>query len=332
MVVGAQPSRANISPGLKQAYVDLAKSWWIIKEVTPSHPELRRYGNASVRSMVPILENLRKHDLAKLAQYHVDVFANIRALAISMKRNERLPPELFEIQRLDTRVLLDNQPLPTEVLDAIAAQSSSSQFDHTEVIVPLGDSETSFAFGRMFGTGSLVSRRELWDTITLPSMISLSRTKKNLDLTVTISSQDGSLYINIQADSDRPDALNWSHVNWSSSGNFLSITIARDIDLSIVFSEYDYRALWSICDYTRKVQKDFRGRRGEEVKFEVNLYEFQCLKSKQHANSCPSAPVRNCKRRLFPRWQRPNPCRLSSHGTNAARGQDTQQRFSRLRG
>ncbi|KAG8533747.1 uncharacterized protein KY384_001488 [Bacidia gigantensis] len=294
-----QSDQSEIPIGLKQAYVDLAKAWWIVKEIAPSHPELRRYGNTSVKSLVPILENFGNQDLAKLARHHVDLQANIRALAMSMKRNGRLPPDHFELQKLDVRVLLEDPSLPSEAMRVFTSQDPSLSEDAMDPTMPLTDSANSFYFSRFFGAASVVSRRKAWEPFIVPSVVSLSRKKDTLDLTASISSQDESVNLMIQTEKDQSNRLIWSDVNWSSTGNFISVAITPEIDLSILLSAHDFRTLWSICDYTRKIQKDYQGRKGEEVAYEVKLVDFQCLQTEQHASSFPSDPIRYCKVRMF---------------------------------
>ena len=290
---------AGVPPGLKQAYVDLSKAWWIVKSITPKHPEIKRYGNTSVKSMVAILRNFGNKELADLAQRHVDLVANLKALAMSMKRNERLPPVDLEIQRLDVKVLLDEVQLPSDVQEVLSRSTVHAHSKTQSLSLPLGDSSKYFAFTRLFGTGSILSKDQSWDPILLPCVLSLVRMKDSLELVGSICSQDGEVDIVIQAEETHDIALTWKDVNWSTSGNFVSVMISRDIDLVLQLLASDFKALWTICDYTRKVQKDFAGRRGEDLMFETPLQTFQCVNSTQQASSFPLDPITSCSVRLF---------------------------------
>ena len=290
---------ASISTGLKQAYVDLAKAWWIVKIITPNHPDIRRYGNTSVKSMVAILHNFGNRELADLAQNHVDIVANLRALAMSMKRNGRLPPGDLEIQRLNVKIVPEKIEFPPEVDKAVSSRRQSMRTKIHGSSMPLGDSSKCFAFNRMFGTGTIVSRERSWEPILVPCALSLLRLKVTLDLVALITSQDESLDLLIRAEDTREAKLTWKDVNWSSTGSFISMKLSQDVDFSLQMADVDYRALWTICDYTRKVEKDFQGRRGESLAFETSLESFQCLKTTHHASSFPPEPVSRCSIRLF---------------------------------
>ena len=295
-------NQALTSSELKQAYVDLAKAWWITKEITPTHPEIMRYGNVSLSSMIAIIRNFGNKDLAECVQGHVNIVANLRALAMSMKRNQRLPPATLTIEELDVVVLLTNPDLPDDAVVAFLCPNDPER-NLLDYALPLGDPEGQYTFCRIFGTGSVSSRTHSRAEVPFPCAMSLLRSKESLDLTALISTQEDSIGLTIRTDRSHDNHLTWKEVNWSTSGNFISVMIMRELTLSIQLSEQDFRSLWNIYDYTRKVQKDFQGRTGERLSFEAKTYDFQCLKSTRHASSFPLDPIRDCKVRLFARTE-----------------------------
>lgn len=290
----------EISQGLKQAYIDLAKAWWIVKDVTPNHPDIRRYGNTSVKSMITILHNFGNRDLASLAKCHVDIVANLRALAMSMKRNNRLPPKNLEIQRLDVRVLLEPPSLLTDVASSLTALRTNMHDRSLSFNMPLGDTSKFFAFSRMFGSLVINDQQDIGQPeAAIPCLISLLRSKTGTDLTVLLSSQDDSINLSIEETPPTGLGLAWKNVSWNTKDKCLKIMTSNDIGLTVLLSETDFKGLWSICDYTRKIQRDYHGRRGEEVAYEATLRSFQCLKHTSHASSFPPDPIAQCRIRLF---------------------------------
>ncbi|KAL9127535.1 MAG: hypothetical protein Q9217_003603 [Psora testacea] len=287
----------DIGADLKQAYLDLAKAWWIVKDITPYHPHVGQFGNTSMLSMVPIIRSFGDPDLAYYVETHVSLVANMRALAMSMKRNGRLPPETFEIQRLDARVLFESPCLPSDVSEALSFPKYGSRRGAAVSLIPLGDTEDHFTFNRTFGVGSLTSRHHSWDTILMPCIVSILRAKDSLNLSALISSQDGSLDIRIGPEKTKGIGLGWKDVHWGNPGIY--VAISPGIDLCVQTTESDFKALWNICDYTRKVQKDSQGREGEELMFEAGLQDFQCLQSTRHPSSFPPNPVKACRVKLF---------------------------------
>ena len=300
----SQHTDTEVSVGLRQAYVDLAKAWWIVKDITPNHPDIRRYGNTSVKSMVAILHNFGNRELASLAKCHVDIVANLRALAMSMKRNNRLPPETLEIQRLDIRVLYESARLPHDIASDLVALQTNPHDRSLNFNMPLGDTSKFFAFSRMFGSISMSSKHDPSELVAaIPCLVSLLRSKNSTDLTILISSQDESINISIEEAPPPGLGLAWKNVSWKAAENCLQFTLSNDTVSSITLPEADFKGIWSICDYTRKVQKDFQGRRGEEVAYEATLQRFQCLKHSSHASSFPTDPIAHCRIRLFSIWR-----------------------------
>ena len=301
--VGSQDSSESLDlpADLKQAYMDLAKAWWIVKEITPNHPELRRFGDASMQSIIPIIQKFGDQTLAQLLETHVNLVANMRALAMSMKRNGRLPPSTIEIQRLDARVLLESPDLPSTVADTLLPLDNKSKHNSATASMPLGDTDYYFTFSRTFGAGSLTSRNHSFKAIHIPCIMSVLRAKDSLHLSALISSQDGRVEIAIKPERREGSGLTWRDVRWRTSA--LYIGISPEIELCIQMSEPDFKAVWNICDYTRKVQKDSHGREGEALVFECRLYDFQCLQSTRHPSSFPTNPVKGCRARLFGKTQ-----------------------------
>ena len=287
----------DIGADLKQAYLDLAKAWWIVRDITPNHPDIRRFGNASMQSIVPIIQNFGDHNLANLVQTHLSLLANMRALAMSMKRNGRLPPDTIELQRLEARVLFEPAALPPDLVAALFPFSSQHKRGGDSPSTPLGDTDYHFAFSRTFGLGSLTARSRSWDTIHTPCMVTMLRSKDSLDLSALISSQDGGIDIMVRSEKTKMGGLRWKDVRWRAS--VIHVNISDSFDLSIQMTDSDFKAVWDIYDYTRKVQKDSQGREGEELAFECRLEDFQCLQSTRHPSSFPKIPVKGCRARLF---------------------------------
>ncbi|KAL9102346.1 MAG: hypothetical protein Q9163_002496 [Psora crenata] len=287
----------DIGTDLKQAYLDLAKARWIIRDITANHPDTKRLGDVSAQATVPIIQSLGNRTLASLVETRLSLIAHMRALTMSMKRNGRLPSDTFEIGSLNARVLYESPRLPESVGVALSNSNSRSTYGSATHSLPLGDTDRYFTFCRAFGTGSLTSRNRSWDTVYMPCIVSITRAKDSLNLTAMISNQDCTLDITIGAEKTKDVGLTWKDVRWS--GSDMHIYVSTDIDLCIQMMESDFKALRNICDYIRKVKKDFQGRDGEELLFENGLDDFQCLQSKRHPSSFPTDPVKSCRTRLF---------------------------------
>ena len=294
--------RNDLSSALKQAFVDLAKAWWIVKDITPNHPEITKYGKASVHSVCAMIKSYGDQITAKQAEVHVQIIANMRALSISMKRNGKLPPYELEIQRLDLHVLLEIPQIPSLVVKFLVNNATGNHHQNTIqdpfFPIPIGDTERHFNFGRMFVDISILSDTKEQD-LRVPCILSMLRDRSEWGLLVVIASPDGQ--VNLIISDHLAGALSWHSVQWQIKTYQVVLTITNDphqqIKLCVDFADKDFKSLWGICDYTQSIRKSFSARRDEDLIFERTLLDFQCDDS-QHF---PKEVIADCRLRLFER-------------------------------
>ena len=290
------------SPMLKQAYVNLAKAWWIVKEITPRHPDITRFGKASMNSLCAMIKSFGNRTLAELAEVHVQVVANMRALTMSMKRNGKLPPPDLEIQRLDLHVLLEFPRVPTGYAELMVNNSFEYYVDSkkniTEPFFPMliGDTERHFNFGRMFVEVSMVLDN-VKQNLRLPCVLSMLRDRREWGVQAVVASQDGQ--VNMIISDEMIGALPWKTVQWQIQSHEIFVTMsigpATSTKLGIKFTEKDFKTLWGIYDYTQRIKKDISIRKDEELIFERTLRRFQC----DDVTRFPADPIANCGLRVF---------------------------------
>ena len=298
--IGSDP-QAGPSPILKQAYVNLAKAWWIIKEVTPDHPEIKRYGKTSMSSLHAVIASLGDQILAEYADVHVTIVSNMRALAMSMKRNDRLPPSELEIQRLDLHIVLENQSLPSEITTLLTNNSHES---HPKGIgniskpffpLPIGDDPWHFHFGRMFVNVSLIDGDEMLGR-SIPCIISILRDRTEWGVKIAITSQDDQISL-VVSDAVH-SGLPWRSVQWKIKSHEMVIQRSNELTVLIGSTEKDFKILWGIYDYTKAVKKSFSEHRDEHLVFERVLKSFHC----GGASSFPSDTLAGCTLRVYEQW------------------------------
>ena len=290
----------ELSSSLKQAYFSLAKAWWILKDVTPNLPALRRFGTASTNSMASVIRNSGDKYLAELVEAHSTIVANMPALTMSMKRNGRLPPDHLQMQRLECQIFFDNPTLPSE----IAALTVNNILDPTTVKgktciedpffpIVVGDTSRHFSFCRIFVDVVLNYGNDAESII--PCVLSILRERTDWAVKAAVASQDGQISLVIQ--SSEHGGLDWRGVQWKIPLHTMQLQIAEGVCLQIKLSEKDFKTIWGICDYTQRIRREYSARQGEEVVFERELLRVQCFDSP----SFPADPVENCKVRLFRR-------------------------------
>ena len=297
--VPVNAANASESFSMSQAYVNLAKAWWVLKDVIPNLSEMKRLGNASTSSTAAALRRFGDELLAELVEAHLGILADFRALTMSMKRNGMLPPHDLQMQGLELQIFLETPTLPPDIaaltMNNILTPPIRGKNYVADPFFPIlvGDTKRHFSFGRMFVDVSWDSRDDAKSGI--HCIVSVLRERTDWAVMATVASQDGRVNLVIQ--SGEHGGLHWRDVQWRIPLYTVQLGLAEGICLHIKFSEKDFKTIWGICDYTQRVQKEYSTRRDEKVLYECELPIFQCFDSP----SFPAQPMKDCRVRLFER-------------------------------
>ena len=290
---------AILSRELKQAYLDLAKAWWIVKAIVPGHPELKKYGDASMNSLVAIVGSFGNTELAEAIEVHLGIIASMRALTMSMKRNSKLPPDDFEIQGLISRVWIQYPILSATLRGLLSARnpksltSADSHDRETFFPITVGDTRRYFNYGSMFVEAS---RDDAQISVRLPCVIIILRERSGWDLDFIMASQDGQ--VNIMIQNSKRAGLTWENVRWKIKMQIMQIALTDGFELEVQFSEKDFKTLWGIRDYNQKVLKGFQCGKSEKFGFETDVKCFHYF-GPEGSQVFPAEPIKGCKLRLF---------------------------------
>lgn len=265
----------------QQAHADLAKALWIIENVTSQYPQ---------RQTVSTGPNTLMADLLSAQQ---SVMSSLKKLAVSMKRNNFLPPDP------------DNAPLPQGVDNTIwvaddgnrsliANQRFLSVLSLSESF-SLGDTEHHFQYGRMF-VEAIVLEEAASQYYRCHVLLSILRSQNEKGLTVTIASQDGLLNLGIQH--DRKRGPSWEDVTWQSNANTFEVNLTRGFVLRIHCQGQDYGQLWNLYALHNEIYAILEPRAKEMLIFDATVKTFQqfILTS---GEPTPTAPLPNCYLRVF---------------------------------
>ena len=299
--VNAPASVANgreSSSILKQAYLNLAKAWWIVRDVIPALPATKRFGTASMSSKVAMMRNYGEHYHAELLEVHLTMVANFRALTQSMRRNGRLPPNDLQMERLESQIFLEIPTFPPKfsalTVNNILDPTIKGKNSVTDPFFPLlvGDTPRHFSFCKVFVDVVLDYNNDAKYELCIPCVVLILRQRTDRAVKAVITSQDGQLNLVIQSGDG---GLDWHAVKWKISSHTMQLGIMEGVCLQIKFSEKDFKTIWGICDYTQRIRKEYSARRGEEVVYERELPMLQCF----DCPSFPAEPVKDCSVRLF---------------------------------
>ena len=293
-------------PDISQAYVDLAKAWWILKEVTHEHPKLKPYGNASMKSMVAIIRGFKEEKLAGTVEMHVRLEAGMRALVMSMKRNNLWPPSPevdSQLTGVDMRIWNAPPPLPAFLLPLLSSRPSpthahnenSDGADHLPNI-PIGDTADHFHYGSMFVQILVTVQSDSGEGTSFPCVFSIVRQHFQWQIDAILASQDEQVRLVIQ--SDRSAGFSWSDVEWKVPKWQLQIRLTERIEVQVQFKEHDYNILCRLHAHNQKVMRSFEPRAQEALLFEATLRNFTCLDPRR-SKRFPGDAIKRCRLRLY---------------------------------
>lgn len=283
----------------KQAYVNLAKAWWVLKDVIPNLPEMRRLGNVRMNDSIAVLRKVADHSLIELVEAQSTVLSSFRALTVSMKRNGMLPPDDLQMQGLESQIFFKTLNVPPNIAALMINNIVASPIKGRNYVVDpffpiiVGDTNRQFGFVNMFVDIFWDSRDDAKSGI--PCVVSVLRERTDWAVKLTVTSQDG--HVNLVIHSGEHGGLHWHDVQWRIPLHTMQLGLAEGIYLQVKFSEKDFKTIWGICDYTQRVRKEYSARKDEEIIYECELPMFQCIDSP----SFPAEPMRDCRVRLFER-------------------------------
>ncbi|KAL9577482.1 MAG: hypothetical protein Q9203_007443 [Teloschistes exilis] len=286
-------NHTSITRQLKQAYVDLAKAWWIVCQMIPERcPEVRELQHEGPVPASAVIRRFFNAKNAEPVQVHFSITSNLRALCISMKKNGRMPPYDLELQGLDARIFLTYQTLSPSAIRLLSHPVESSAI----FPIPITDTESYFNYGRMF-VDVVVEQAKVESQIRMACLLSILRHKKSPDITIVVPSQDGQVNFVIQPDVTQ--GLSWQDVRWDIQKRSMGLNLRADIGVHIQFAEGDFKTLWRIHDHSHSVQKASRSTRTELLVFEDVLPSCQWFEQGNTAAQFPSGSIEGCTLRLF---------------------------------
>ncbi|QSZ31265.1 hypothetical protein DSL72_000828 [Monilinia vaccinii-corymbosi] len=268
----------------QQAYSNLAKAYWLMEDIAPQCPEMMDQRNT---------ETLHSIINDALESRHA-ILSGLKKLTMSMKRNNILPPS-GEDAPLPQGI--DNQIWTRDEGDRslLSLQRPNTTLSLSEAL-PLGDSSTSFTYGRHFVDVYLLEEAAS-QHYRCPCLLSIVRVCDEEDLSFVIINQSGTLKLMIHH--DKAHGPTWNDVHWLQKNNSLNIKLPRGFELRINCTPQDFRSLRGSYDFQNNVRQSLARLEDEDALFQMTMKVFQCFGQEKHAQPFPTEPVPNCEVRLF---------------------------------
>ncbi|KAL1878417.1 hypothetical protein Plec18167_004489 [Paecilomyces lecythidis] len=294
----------NLAEAARQAVVDLAKSLWINQEVIPQLAEIARYGQGGVDALLAIASTTGDQYLADTLGLHQGMMSHLRALTMSMKRNNILtaaPEQDVLDQRLDTLVWIKYPQFTPDVVAVLSGATKSMVVDrvtkvNTAEMMPLSDTPRFFTYGSMFVSAYLSSGDDDSAQYAIPCVLSIIRDRGDWYVLAAISSQND--LVNVVIQPDRKKGPTWDDVQWHVKSFSIQVRLPRGFLLDVVFEESDFKIIWNIVKYTRRIEESLQPEPGERVLFENTLKVFQYM-DPGTPKAFPAEPIQRCRIRLF---------------------------------
>ncbi|KAI1376285.1 hypothetical protein F4677DRAFT_445543 [Hypoxylon crocopeplum] len=292
----ADPEDTRLLMARYQAYTDLAKGYWLMELALPEIAE-GKYSPVD----------------GELGEVRQALISNLKKISGSMKRNGFLPPEEpFLPQTMDKSIWVEYPSVSQDIIALLngiwgsaltAAKQPTRSMEALEAL-PLGDTARYFNYGRVPADVYLMERGMDSSQTRFPCMLSITRSQTDPNLNFVIASQNGSVSLRIQ--SEKNAGLTWQDVRWRPEAFSLDVRLPRGFYLEIQCSQPDFRMLWSMYDFSSKVQAYLYPRKDETVKHTTTLRGFHYLDANPQGRTFPKEPVGQCQIGLFERILKEN--------------------------
>ncbi|KAL7628752.1 hypothetical protein AAE478_000267 [Parahypoxylon ruwenzoriense] len=272
-----------------QAYTDLAKGYWLMEQALPEIAE-GKYSPVD----------------GELGEVRQILIHNLRKLSGSMKRNGFLPPEEpFLPQTMDKSIWVEYPSVSQDIVallngvwgSALAAARQPTRSMEALDALPLGDTPKYFNYGRVTANVYLMEQGMDSSQTCFPCVLSILRSQTEASLNFVIASQNGSVSLRIQA--DKSAGPTWQDIKWKPDSCLLELKLPRGFMLAIRCSQQDYRMLWSMYDFSSKVQGYLYPQKDEAPKHTATLRGFHYLDSNPQGRTFPKEAVGQCQLGLY---------------------------------
>ncbi|KAH6606618.1 hypothetical protein Trco_005771 [Trichoderma cornu-damae] len=290
-------SQMQLDLDRQQAHSNLAKSYWLCQEVLPDLVESQ--GLAPDPEVADVAHNL---------------VTALTKLAISMKRNQIMPPEDAVLpQTIDKSIWVEYPPLSQDMVALLTGNwgggltAMQHPMTYLELLdaFPVGDTADTFCYGRLPAEVFLMEQGRENKQLRFLCMLSLVRPTKQSGLIFVVSSQDGNIQLPIQ---DRTNAAgpSWEDIRWRPEISTFDLRLPRGFKLALQLAQSDYRMLYNMYDYASKLQATLQPRPDEQVVFRSTLRSFQYLDADPNSRAFPKEPIPSCDVALFEKLRKEN--------------------------
>ncbi|KAF2737719.1 hypothetical protein EJ04DRAFT_574445 [Polyplosphaeria fusca] len=316
--IRSRPKDSDPQPErLTQYHVDLAKTWWILTQVLPYHPWLRKFGDQRMETQAQLARDSGDLPMAEIYDVNDTARFHLKMLLGSMKRHQVMPPTQALIQGQDQRIWEEYPQFTPDVQSilsghpkALMANGAGTIDVNPAIAIPLGDTKSDFCYFRMFVTISLSTDDPNTDRVPLPAVVSVLRPRDGLMVKLSICSMTN--LVNFTVGPNPEAGPTWRDIQWKSKSRGFSVSLKHGYTMNADLNENDFRSLWAMVDHTNRVEAQLYPRGDERLALKVHLRDFTYT-DPTHPAAFPAGRVRGCRLSIFEKSDR------SSEGTGKRR-------------
>ena len=300
-------AESDLPVELRQGYLDLAKTWWIIFEVIPANYELFRSTTTDANAAMAIAISFGDSNLSNYVELHAKLTSSMRGLAVSMKRNNRQPPPSLHVTHLDPSIWtksLSDYPELGHFLRSVNTGElhRDDQMSQDQVPIPITDTKDTCYLGSMFV--DLCVRGSNGKAATsdhhLHCVLTILRDKSEYAIQAKVSDQLGSFTLLISEKST--GLVNWDNLRWLTKQRILSFKNVQGSVLELNFFQRDFQLLWNMQNHTVNIQRSLLPSEREFPLCAIPVQNVRYASTLQN-ETFPSDSLSHCIVRLFERWK-----------------------------
>jgi hypothetical protein len=310
-LIRSRPKTGEQLERLAQPHVDLAKTWWIVTEIIPNHPNVRIYGDLRTDNQTKLANEAGDQIMAEIHDVRELILYYLKMLLGSMKRHMSMPPTQALIQGQDQSIWIEYPHFAPDAHSVLAGTASKPMLANgagkssinPSLCIPLGDTKVDFCYFRMFVNASLSTDDPNTDRVPLPVVISVLRPRDGFKVKLAICSQ--SELVNIEVGMNKDGSPTWRDLVWKTKTRGFTLQLRHGFSLSVDLSEQDFRSLWSIVDHTNRVESNLRVREDERFSCQIHMREVM-YRDSSNPGAFPAERVKGCKLIAFEKFERSN--------------------------
>ncbi|KAF2767861.1 hypothetical protein EJ03DRAFT_315196 [Teratosphaeria nubilosa] len=283
---------------LMQPHVDLAMAFWIVTgplevyDMTEGGVPPNAQSNARTESL--------RQSVTLLMSY-------LRTLSASIQKSQLMPPSQSLIQGQDTTIWVDYPRFTADAATILGGSTSRALIkespDYTPNaldVLPLGDTKDTFCYNRFQVQVTINTDDADTDRVNLPCIATMVRHQRDYQISLLVSSQSDLINIRIAPKHDSITGTTWHDVTWKANSLMLVVHLPRGFDVSLRMQERDFRSMWNLAEYSRKVESSLRPEQDEKLVLETRLTELQYADS-SGTSVFPQEKVRGCSAMVYVR-------------------------------